>query len=257
MPGFHDALSIGEVSAGHLDAVARLSASLDDAGRGELNTLEPTLVESARTKPVEEFTRECRDLGRALSRDEGVSRLERLKQQRRLRRWIDRQTGMCKTLLELGPESDGKVSVALDAALTTARTKLEDTDSNWDQLQADALVELITGARTLDRRVPEVAALIDLHTLQTGLHDHSVCETVDGHPLAPDTIRRLGCNANLVPVVLGAAGEVLDVGREQRLANRAQRRALRAMYRTCAYPGCPVRVEACRIHHVRAAARDR
>jgi hypothetical protein len=112
------------------------------------------------------------------------------------------------------------------------------------------MVELITGARTLDRRVPEVAVLIDLATLQKGLHDHTVCETVDGHPLPPDTIRRLGCDANLLPVVLGGTGEVLDVGREQRLANRAQRRALRAMYRACAYPGCPVRVEACRIHHV-------
>jgi hypothetical protein len=121
MPGFHDALSTGEVSAGHLDAVARLSAGLDDAGRCELKSLEPTLVESAKTKPVEEFTRECRDLGRVLAGDEGVSRLDRLKQQRRLRRWIDRQTGMCKTLLELDPESDGKVSAALDAALATAR----------------------------------------------------------------------------------------------------------------------------------------
>ncbi len=162
MPGFHDALSAGEVSAGHLDAVARLSTSLDDAGRCELKSLEPTLVESAKTKPVEEFTRECRDLTRMLSGDEGVSRLERLKQQRRLRRWIDRQTGMCKTLLELDPESDGKVSAALDAALATARAKLQDADGNWEQLQADAMVELITGTRTLDRRVPEVAVLIDL-----------------------------------------------------------------------------------------------
>jgi Domain of unknown function (DUF222) len=84
-----------------------------------------------------------------------------------------------------------------------------------------------------------------------GLHDQSVCETADGNPLPPETVRRLCCDANILPVVLGATGEVLDLGREQRLANRAQRRALRAMYRTCAHPGCPVRVEACRIHHVK------
>ena len=35
----------------------------------------------------------------------------------------------------------------------------------------------------------------------------------------------------------------------QRLATRAQRRALAAMYATCALPGCDVRFERCRIHH--------
>ncbi len=35
-----------------------------------------------------------------------------------------------------------------------------------------------------------------------------------------------------------------------RVANRAQRRALRAMYRTCGYPGCDVTFDRCDIHHV-------
>jgi hypothetical protein len=60
----------------------------------------------------------------------------------------------------------------------------------------------------------------------------------------------LGCDAEIIPIVLNGHGEALDVGREQRLATRAQRRALRAMYRTCAYPGCHISIEACRIHHV-------
>jgi hypothetical protein len=49
--------------------------------------------------------------------------------------------------------------------------------------------------------------------------------------------------------VLHAPGE-LDLGRTTRLANAAQRRALRAMYATCAIPGCSVRFDRCRIHHV-------
>jgi len=50
-------------------------------------------------------------------------------------------------------------------------------------------------------------------------------------------------------VVLYAPGE-LNLGRTTRLANRAQRRALRAMYATCAIPGCETRFERCKIHHV-------
>ena len=40
------------------------------------------------------------------------------------------------------------------------------------------------------------------------------------------------------------------MGRTRRLATPDQRRALRAMYRTCGFPGCQVRFEDCRIHHV-------
>lgn len=42
----------------------------------------------------------------------------------------------------------------------------------------------------------------------------------------------------------------LDQGRNDRLANRAQRRALRALYPTCAIPRCGVRFNATHMHHV-------
>ena len=47
-----------------------------------------------------------------------------------------------------------------------------------------------------------------------------------------------------------APAKLLNCGREPRVANRAQRRALRAMYRTCGYPGCDVVFDRCDIHHV-------
>jgi len=50
-------------------------------------------------------------------------------------------------------------------------------------------------------------------------------------------------------VVLHAPGQ-LNLGRTTRLASRAQRRALRAMYSTCAVPGCEVRFNRCKIHHI-------
>ena len=50
-------------------------------------------------------------------------------------------------------------------------------------------------------------------------------------------------------VVLYAPG-ALNLGRSTRLANRAQRRVLRALYPTCAIPGCEARFELCKIHHV-------
>ena len=98
--------------------------------------------------------------------------------------------------------------------------------------------------------MPEICVHIDYATMLNGLHELSVCETADGIPLPPETVRRLACEAAIVPIVLNGAGEALNCGREQRVANRAQRRALRAMYRTCGYPGCDVVFDRCDIHHV-------
>jgi hypothetical protein len=50
-------------------------------------------------------------------------------------------------------------------------------------------------------------------------------------------------------VIISAPGQ-LDLGRTTRLANRAQRRALRALHRSCAIPGCDVRFDHCTIHHI-------
>jgi hypothetical protein len=50
-------------------------------------------------------------------------------------------------------------------------------------------------------------------------------------------------------VVLYAPGD-LNLGRTTRLANRAQRRALRCLYRRCAVPGCSVGYDRCKLHHI-------
>ena len=62
-------------------------------------------------------------------------------------------------------------------------------------------------------------------------------------------MRRLCCDADLIPVVFGGDGVPLDVGRACRLATADQRRALAAMYARCAHPGCDVAYQHCRIHH--------
>jgi hypothetical protein len=49
--------------------------------------------------------------------------------------------------------------------------------------------------------------------------------------------------------VVGAVGE-LDVGRSARVANKAQRRVLQALYSACAMPGCEVDIRYTKPHHV-------
>lgn len=247
MPTVQDALSDGTISAGHVDAIANAAAELDDSAKSQLVDLETNLVNAAAAMPVETFERECKNLTRILIGDDGTSRHERHRKARKVRRWVDRQSGMCKTLIELDAETDAAMWTAVNAAIAAARADKQDDDLTFDQLQVDALVGLITGVRAGDQRTPEISVLIDLQTLLGGLHDHAVCETSGGAHLPVETIRRLCCDGDILPVVLGSLGEVLDVGRSERLATRAQRRA---MYRSCAHPDCHVTFDHCRIHHV-------
>jgi len=111
------------------------------------------------------------------------------------------------------------------------------------------------------QRVPEVTVLVGLDVLTKGAEalgvgGTGICETVDGRPLPVSTVRRMCCDAEILPAVLDGNGEVTDLGRSRRTASRAQRRKLAAMHRTCAHPDCTVGFSACRIHHVRWWWRD-
>ena len=93
--------------------------------------------------------------------------------------------------------------------------------------------------------------LVDLLTLIDGLHEHSIIEVDPGGVQLPvETLRRLACEADLLPVVLDGHGVTVDVGRSRRLATAHQRRGLRAMYPTCAIGDCVAPFDHCEVHHL-------
>ena len=71
-----------------------------------------------------------------------------------------------------------------------------------------------------------------------------------GEPLTAGELRRLACDAEVLPVVLGGGSEPLDVGRSQRLVTPALRVALTLRDRGCVFPGCDAPATACHAHHL-------
>jgi hypothetical protein len=69
-------------------------------------------------------------------------------------------------------------------------------------------------------------------------------------PISAADARIMGCDAGIIPAVLGSAGQPLDVGRKQRLATKAQRLALILRDGGCAFPGCDVAPRHCTPHHI-------
>ncbi len=143
--------------------------------------------------------------------------------------------------------------------------------------RADALVRLVeTAANVLDgtasRPVGEIGGTaklvvtLDYDTLLARLQgtghldvaDHAsaptylpgVGRTSDGQLLDAGTLRRLACDADVIPMVLGGACEPLDVGRAKRLFTGALRAAIIHRDQGCTFPDCDRPPDWCDAHHV-------
>ena len=70
-----------------------------------------------------------------------------------------------------------------------------------------------------------------------------------GGEVDASTLRRLACDAEILPAVLAGPSEVLDLGRSRRLFSLPQRRALALRDRGCIHPGCDRVPAECEAHH--------
>ena len=63
-------------------------------------------------------------------------------------------------------------------------------------------------------------------------------------------LRRIACDCKIIPVLLGSAGQPLDVGRTTRTITPAQRIALNLRDQGCRHPDCHRPPADCDAHHV-------
>jgi len=87
---------------------------------------------------------------------------------------------------------------------------------------------------------------VPLDTLRSGL---GVGVLDDGTPIPAGEVRRLACNAGIIPVVLGGRSKVLDLGRVRRFYTGSQKRAMAIEHPTCRTEGCTVPAAWCDAHH--------
>jgi HNH endonuclease len=253
LPSFEEALASGDVTSGHVDALAAAVRDLDQVTAAEFFSNSDSLLDKAQAQGVDAFGQTCRDLARAVAAEHAagseVAELERQRDASKIKRWTDKATGMRQTLISLDPERDKIFWTAVSHALRKLRQQPAQAKT-WHQLEVEALMTACSSGGGGPERVPSLIVLCDVETLRAGVHAKTVCETEDGTPLPIEVVRRLACEADVIPVVLNGRGEALAVGRAQRLATPAQRVALRAMHRTCIGATCTVAFEDCQIHHV-------
>ena len=234
------------ISSAHATAILTALSHLPIELR---DTVEPHLIERARFYPPEEIAGFIDELLQTLGIDKNSD-------VRRERRHASRGVDVATTLDgnrsvkgTLTPDVGARFAAALKAA---SQPSGPDDDRTLRQRQHDALgviADTYTGqAEPSFTGAPRtVIVTIDLATLENRLREAWI--TTPFGSISPETARRLACDAELIPLVLGSKSEALDIGQADHEFTTAQRRA--AYQRDggrCAFPCC--RNPVAELHHI-------
>ena len=94
----------------------------------------------------------------------------------------------------------------------------------------------------------QISVLIDLDALRG--HTDEMGLTDAGTELPPEVVRRLACDAEIIPMILNSKGGPADVGRCSRTVPLRLRRLLIARDRHCQWSGCCAPPSRCDAHHI-------
>jgi hypothetical protein len=203
----------------------------------------------------------------------GIAERERARRDRRYLRLLPQWDGMTKIVGLLDPESAALIGDAFDRITSPRRNGprfvdqrerareeaiIADPRTN-DQLLHDAFVEMVAVAGRADAgvvfgvRPPAVRVHVRGEALALREGAGRIGGQVDAVSLA--TVERHACGG-MVPIGFDTDGQVVNVGRDQRLFTKRQRIGLAARDGGCRFPGCdrpPAWTEA---HHIDEFERD-
>ncbi len=178
--------------------------------------------------------------------------------------------GITEYRLRLNPEARAVVEAAINVLSKPAVVHGVRDPRSVDQRRGDALVQVCRRAVALTPALtatdPEamlaaarpagtkatVMVTIGLADLKNRSRPGVLVGGVDtGTLLGPDTVRRLACDAALIPVILDTDRQLLQLGRTRRTFTSAQIRALWLRDRHCTFPGCRAPATWTDAHHLR------
>jgi hypothetical protein len=175
--------------------------------------------------------------------------------------WMaDRKNGTYKGEFVI-PEAQGEMLKNCLEALNAPQVKapedpafaILDERPTYGQQMAQAFMTLIE--HIPGDTLPQTAGVgvtltvnIELKSLIDGLKAGTLST---GCRISAGEVRRMACEQAILPMVFNGKPLPLDCGREQRLFNRAQRRAAERRDKGCTFPGCDRPPSWCVGHHAR------
>ena len=189
-------------------------------------------------------------------------------------RFTTRPDGMGRVTWDLDPESAARFRDLYDRATSPRRggprfvsatdaaaaTAVERDERTTEQLASDVFLHLLAHGADADSNelLGSGAPVLRIVVAATALASREGFGVIEGtsQALSIASIERATCTATTVAVHVDAEGEVLDIGREQRLHTRRQRSALATRDGGCRWPGCDRPPSWCEAHHIRHWQRD-
>ena len=262
-----DALSEGDINAAQAETLS--DARVPDPVRAEL-------VAAAAGEDTDATRRRVQ---RAEAEHSVETSIERFERQRAARGagWQRDHEGMLRLWAKFDPDTGAHIEAALEAlgreywiddkAVRNGRRTPAQRDSDvlayalagLTYTDADTAAVRRLRARSdnvLDdrcdpsRQLPpaQVSVLIGLDALRG--HTDEMGLTDAGVELPPQIVRRLACDAEIIPMILGSQGGPADAGRCRRTVSLRLRRLLVARDRHCRWPGCHEPPSRCDAHHI-------
>jgi hypothetical protein len=263
-----DAVQAGELGVASADAIrvglgepsaTMASETLTDIARRLVAESDGLGADRLATRAREE--RDAED-------EAGIAQREKERRDRRYLRLLPQWDGMTKVIGLLDPESAALVGDAFDRITSprrngprfvdpgeTAREEAIIADPRTtDQLVHDAFVEMIAVAGRADEgaifgvRAPAVRVHVRGEALARREGSGRLEGQTDAVSLA--TVERHACEAGMVPIGFDSDGQVVNVGRDQRLFTKRQRIGLAARDGGCRFPGCDRPASWTEAHHI-------
>ncbi|MFV0405397.1 MAG: DUF222 domain-containing protein [Propioniciclava sp.] len=267
-----EAATSGTILTSQADAIADVLNLLpDDLATTHLTKAETTMIGYATTHNATELRRLTTHLVEIID-PHGADEREAIRLEQEHRR------AQRSRYLTLTPDHHGAILIRgslpvadaepfrrlINAHAAQTQRGLDRIDPHRDPLtpamhRADGLLAMITAHQqtTLapshggDR--PRIVITLDHQRLQQAAHNAGILTgsiLATGEPLDAGTLRRMLCDADILPVIMNTNSEVLDIGRSQRLVTPTIRAGLDQRDQGCAFPGCDKPPEACHAHHI-------
>jgi len=206
--------------------------------------------------------------------ESGIAERESARRAQRSLRFTKLADGMSRATWLMDPETSAVFANLFDRATSPRRggprfvgddaaahaEAIVTDERTTDQLASDVFLELLRQGAASDssQLLGSGGAVITIHVTQSDLVSGAGHAYIEGQtdPVSLATVDRLACGGATQLVLIDDAGQPLNLGDEERLFSRRQRRALAARDGGCMAPGCyrpPSWTEA---HHVKHWARD-
>ena len=259
-------VTMGHVTVAKAARIIEFEARTEQvADPGEVATAVADLVDRAPELIHEDFTGLVRHHTEQVRPPKDADGLDgdRLDEGRRASRglWFGQpsNTGMVPMRGVLDPEAAAVLKSAIDPLSVPCPVKdrhghtIEPDPRSPATRRADALLEIVGRGVAAADRLPvtdktKVVVTVEHDVLAGKVRGAGLA--MSGDVLSVATVRRLACDAAIIPMVLGTKGEPLDVGRTRRLVTKGLRAALWQRDQGCSFPGCTIPAAWTDAHHV-------